>query len=341
MYFQRIFSIVLFTSSILCATSEVENVQVQPTVCLMNAVHGAVLMPVVGLGTGGYGKPDGSGGEYWGPEQGHNATIAWLRAGGRRIDSSGNYASCDGVGTGWVASGTPRSDIFLTSKVEPFGYNQTLEQFDRILTSLQTNYVDLLLIHWPGLFGASALPCKQGQSTWTECRIQTWRALETIFNQGQVRAIGVSNYEVNHLLEIFNLNSTIPSVNQFEYHPYWHEEELRDFCIKNNITHNSYAPIAAPDHSTTLGPTWNPIPDLRKHPSVTAIAQKYGKTPAQVVLRWHWQQGIVINPRTRDPVHMMENLSIFDFGLDNEDMMILSYLNHPMSKVCPDPRLLL
>jgi 2,5-diketo-D-gluconate reductase A len=89
-----------------------------------------------------------------------------------------------------------------------------------------------------------------------------------------------------------------------------------------------------------LGPRWNPIPDLRQHPNVTAIAQKLGKTSAQVVLRWHWQQGLVFNPRTRDPMHMMENMAVFDFELDNEEMMILSNINHPMSKICPDPRLI-
>jgi diketogulonate reductase-like aldo/keto reductase len=188
MDFQHIFSVVLFIISILCATSEMKSVQEQPTVRLMNAVHGEVLMPVVGLGTFGYGRPDGSRGEYWGPEQGHNATVAWLKAGGRRLDSAVGYASSDGVGTGWVASGVPRSEIFITSKVEPQGYNQTFEQFTVILTSLKTNYIDLLLIHWPGRQSRSSdLPCFQGQSTWTECRIQTWRALETIFNQGQVR----------------------------------------------------------------------------------------------------------------------------------------------------------
>ncbi len=91
----------------------------------------------------------------------------------------------------------------------------------------------------------------------------------------------------------------------------------------------------------TLGPSWNPIPDMRKHPNVTSIAMKHGKTPAQVVFRWHWQQGIVINPRTRNATHMMENLSIFDFELDTEDMMTLAYLDHPISKICPDPSLFL
>jgi len=186
---QHIFFVVLFVISILHDTVEMRSVKEQPSVRLMNAVHGEVLMPVVGLGTFGYGRPDGSRGEYWGPVQGYNSTLAWLKAGGRRLDSSAGYDSRDGVGAGWVASGVPRSEIFLTSKVNPYGYNETLEIFAGILKSLQTNYIDLLLIHWPGqLPGSSGPPCLQGQSTWLECRIQTWKALETIFNTGQVRS---------------------------------------------------------------------------------------------------------------------------------------------------------
>lgn len=164
----------------------------QPTVRLRNAAADDVLIPVVGLGTGGYGQANGSGGQYWGPEQGHNATVAWLKMGGRRIDSSDDYASRDGIGTGWVASGVPRSEIFITSKVDPSGFEQALEEFAGILKSLKTEYVDLLLIHWPGAQPGKSdkpiPPCKQGQSTWTDCRVQTWRALEKIFSQKQVTA---------------------------------------------------------------------------------------------------------------------------------------------------------
>jgi diketogulonate reductase-like aldo/keto reductase len=188
MSFQHIVSVVLLTISILHGTEAMKPVKDQPTVRLMNAARGEVLMPVVGLGTGGFGLPDGSGGEYWGPEQGHNATVAWLKLGGRRIDTSGDYDSLAGVGTGWVASGVPRSEIFITSKVETVGYDQALQAFAALLSSLKTDYVDLLLIHWPyNLPWRPIPPCKQGQSTWTECRIQTWRALETIFNQERVR----------------------------------------------------------------------------------------------------------------------------------------------------------
>ena len=182
----------------------------QPTVQLKNAVHSEVLMPVVGLGTGGYGRPDGSGGEYWGPEQGHNAVVTWLKIGGRRIDTSDDYGSRDGIGTGWKAGGVPRSEIFITSKVDPSGYDKGLEEFDGILKSLQTDYVDLLLIHWPGSPPQSSKPippCKEGQSTWTECRIQTWRALETIFKEKRVRYF--SRFYWSQIVNIHNSRCTL------------------------------------------------------------------------------------------------------------------------------------
>ena len=184
MCFQYLFLVAIFTTCIVYGTAQTTSIKEQPTVRLMNAVHGEVLMPVVGLGTGGYGTPEGKGGEYWGPEQGHNATVAWLKAGGRRIDTADNYDSRDGIGTGWKASGVPRSEIFITSKVDPAGYNETLDAFAGILQSLQTDYVDLLLIHWPGI------PQRMiGNSIGAEIRIQTWQALEKIFQQNQVRFI--------------------------------------------------------------------------------------------------------------------------------------------------------
>ena len=184
------YSILVLVTTNIFVSFEMTSINEQQSVRLMNAARDNVWMPMVGLGTGGYGKPDGTGGEYWGPEQGHNATIQWLQLGGRRIDSSDNYASRDGIGTGWRASGINRSDIFITSKVDPSGYDQALEEFDGILKSLQTDYVDLLLIHWPGERPeqsiTSSVPCKQGQSTWAECRQQTWKALVKIFEQEQV-----------------------------------------------------------------------------------------------------------------------------------------------------------
>jgi 2,5-diketo-D-gluconate reductase B len=145
--FSQSILLLVFTISTLYLVSEAEFANEQPSVRLMNAAHGEVLMPVVGLGTGGYGNPSGTDGEYWGPEQGHNSTVAWLQLGGRRIDIAYGYGSRDGVGTGWVASGLPRSEIFITSKVDPSGYAEALEEFSITLKSLKTDYIDLLLIH--------------------------------------------------------------------------------------------------------------------------------------------------------------------------------------------------
>jgi len=180
----------VFIISVFAVISLVESANDQLYVRLRNAARENVFMPAIGLGTAGYGQPNSTGPEYWGPEEGHNATVAWLKLGGRRIDSADNYNSRDGIGTGWVASGVPRSEIFLTSKVDPTGYNETLEQFDGILKSLRTDYVDLVLIHWPGArpttFDETNPPCMQGKSTWADCRLQTWLALEKIFERQQV-----------------------------------------------------------------------------------------------------------------------------------------------------------
>jgi diketogulonate reductase-like aldo/keto reductase len=190
MFSQNILLLV-FTISILCLISEAGFINEQPSVQLMNAVRGVVLMPVVGLGTGGYGNPNETDGEYWGPEQCHNSTIAWLKVGGRRIDTAYGYGSRDGVGTGWVASGVPLSEIFITSEVDPSGYTKALNEFAITLKSLKTDYIDPLLIHWPGAqpgsSGEPIPPCNQGKSTWTDCRLQTWQTLQTLFDQQLVR----------------------------------------------------------------------------------------------------------------------------------------------------------
>ncbi|CAF1172526.1 unnamed protein product [Adineta steineri] len=188
----RIILLGLFISTFYLSSDAVRrSYSREPVVQLKNAVHGKVLMPVMGLGTKGAGLLDGTGGEYWGNEQGHNATLAWLKAGGRRIDSSSDYITQDGVGAGWIASGVPRSKIFITSKIMSIGYNEALKTFDDILASLKTDYIDLLLIHWPGdKPGTVTKPvpaCKKDKSTWTDCRVQTWQALEHLFKQKKVR----------------------------------------------------------------------------------------------------------------------------------------------------------
>jgi len=314
-----------------------------PSVLLRNAADPGVRMPVVGLGTGSYGKPDGTNGEYWTDAIAEAATLAWLQLGGRRIDGSWGYFGQAGIGAGWKKSNVSREEIFITSKVEPKGYNITMVQFAEVLESLQTDYVDLLLIHFPGAWSTDSsnlYPCTNGNGgiTYKPCRQETWKALEEIFRDKKARAIGVSNFEVIHLEDIIELNSSLPAVNQVEYHLYFHEDTLVDFCEKHNILFNTYAPLGAPDfmsyHKDNFG-----VP-LMTVPRVVEIAKKYMKTPAQVLLRWAVQQDLVINPRTMNPAHMKDNLDLFSFSLTNPEMAELSFMQKPAYKVCDDPRII-
>jgi len=310
------------------------------SVPLYNAAVPGTLMPAVGLGTGAYGRPGNIGGEYWDDDVAREAVISWLSVGGVRIDNANNYNTSNGVGEGIQISQRPRESVFITSKVGPglpLGYDETLQQTDDILKSLKTSYVDLLLIHWPGEFYNVKWPCYQNE-TFKKCRLDSWRALEVVFKAGKARAIGVSNYERNHLEEIFELGSLIPAVNQNEYNPYFHEDDLVEFCKAHKILFNSYTSVGVPDFmSSPANPLHWPT-QIIDQPIVQKIAQKYKKSPAQVVLVWSWQQGIVVNARSWDPAHHLENLNIFDFQLTAEEISTIGSLPKPPNpKVCPDP----
>ena len=319
-----------------------------PTVTLMNSAAPGTKIPVIGIGTGGYEfEPRTGPGEIWTEDVAEKAVGEWLNMGGRRIDASLNYRNEPGVGRAIKASSVPREEIFVVSKVGsegPFanmpggalGYNDTLVQVQPILDSLQTDYVDLLLIHWPGPPGNSTDPACQGKpTTWRACRQSTWRAMEEIFKSGKAKAIGVSNFEKNHLEDIIAMNSTLPALNQVEFHPYWHEDDLLAFCKSYNITYNGYSPLGCPDWAP---PSHNWTHTLLEEPTVTSIAKTHNRSPAQVVLRWEWQQGVVTNPRTVNPNHMKENLNYFDFVLSDDEMKQISSITPPSNpKVCPDP----
>lgn len=262
-----------------------------------------------------------------------------MQAGGRRIDTADTYGDEGGIGKGVMDAGIPRDQLFITSKTGPgmaLGYNETLSQVDWLLGRLQTSYVDLLLVHWPypGSINNSTDPaCASATLNPKLCRQSTWRALEAAFHAGKARAIGVSNYEQHHLEDILELNSLIPAVNQVEYHPYWHEDDLVAFCQQHNIQFNGYAPLAAVDLEKLL-------PGVLDEPAVTAIAKRLDVSAAQVVLRWEIQQGLVINPRSMDPAHMAENLDIFQFTLTDADMAAITAIPAPVNttgKICPDP----
>eukprot|EP01147_Barroeca_monosierra_P004428 gene4428-8541_t len=183
-----------------------------PIVKLHNAARPGTMMPVVGLGTGSYGS------YYKNDSDVEEAVYNWLITGGRRIDASLSYNDQVPVGKAIRRSSIPRNQIFVTSKIGPglpLGYQDTLSQFDEILRTLDTTYIDLLLIHWPGPSENSTDPACTGPSSSPRlCRQSTWRAMEDIFLRGDARAIGVSNFEENHLHDILSLQSLVPSVNQ-------------------------------------------------------------------------------------------------------------------------------
>mmetsp|Transcript_3688 Transcript_3688/g.4091 ORF Transcript_3688/g.4091 Transcript_3688/m.4091 type:complete len:335 (-) Transcript_3688:20-1024(-) len=324
--------------SVVIALTLLALVVCYPTVPLHNGATPGMRMPVVGLGTGPYGT-----GEHWDNTVSEKATAEWLELGGRRIDTSTSYGTQIGIGNAIAASKIPRSEIFVTSKIAqpyPLDYNSSFTQFKQIQEQLQTDYVDLLLIHWPGWVKGTTPrdgfpPCYEND-TWKKCRVEAWKALQDIFHKGGAKAIGVSNFEINHLSDIMEIpGNIIPAVNQVECHPYWHEPELIAFCKSHKIQFNTYSPFAAPDHMK-FNPAVMPVL-LPNNTVVKSIASSHKKSPAQVCFRWAVQQNLVINPRTLSGDHMKENMDIFDFKLTDEEMKSLSALNHPMRKVCPDP----
>ena len=309
-----------------------------PSVTLMNAAKPGMKMMVPGIGTWGYVHEPGTGvpGEVWNDTVAEKAISEWLMLGGRRIDGAIDYRDQVGVGKAVKSSGIPRKEIFITSKLEFRGFNETFTQMEQLLSDLQVDYVDLLLIHWPGPPRSSSDPACQGNPpTWRGCRQSIWKALEMLFNSSKALAIGVSNFEQNHLEDIIMMKSMIPSVNQVEYHPYWHEDDLVEYCKSKNIVFNSYSPLGAPDWAPTKH-GWNGT--ILELPVIKSIAMTHQRTAAQVVQRWQWQQGIVVNPRTMNQDHMKENLNFFDFELSDAEMKQISSIKPPSDpKVCPDP----
>jgi 2,5-diketo-D-gluconate reductase A len=199
-------------------------------------------------------------------------------------------------------SGIPREEIFVTTKLwnTDQGYDTTLAAYDASLKRLGLEYVDLYLIHWP-MPGLHKF-------------VDTWRAFERLYADTRVRAIGVSNFKPAHLLELMDVSSVIPAVNQIELHPRLQQLETREFCAEHDIQIESYSPIMRGG-------------ELLDDTVLTALAHKHGKTPAQIVLRWHIQNGFVVIPKSVTPSRIEENISIFDFKLDEADMKQIEDMN--------------
>ncbi len=237
------------------------------------------------------------------PEQEvYEAVREALRVGYRSIDTAMIYENEAGVGRALKDSGIPREDIFLTTKVwnKDQGYEQTLAAFETSLQKLGVDYVDLYLIHWP-------MPDE-------DLYMDTWRALEQLYRDGKTKAIGVSNFHIPHLTRILEEGTIVPAVNQIELHPFLSQEAIRAFCQKNGIIVEAWSPLMKGRDALT-------------DPVITDIAARHGKTPAQVVLRWHLQHDIIAIPKSVTPSRIQENLDIFDFVLSPDDMRQIDQLN--------------
>ncbi|MGW0553965.1 aldo/keto reductase [Streptomyces sp. NPDC002926] len=234
-----------------------------------------------------------------------------LDAGYRSIDTAAIYENEEGTGRAVAASGIAREDLFITTKLwnSEQGHDSTLRAFDASLDKLGLDYVDLYLIHWP-------VPSKGAYA-------ETYKALEKIYTDGRAKAIGVSNFLPEHLERLIGETSIVPAVNQIELHPQLQQAETRAFHAERGIKTEAWSPLGQGK-------------GLLEVPTVVAIAQKHGRTPAQVVLRWHLQIGNVAIPKSVTPSRIRENVDIFGFELDADDMAALAALDEG-KRLGPDP----
>jgi 2,5-diketo-D-gluconate reductase A len=238
-------------------------------------------------------------------------TRAALDAGYRLIDTATLYGNEEGVGRAIADSGLARDEIFVTTKLwnSDHGYDRTLRAFDHSLKLLGLDVIDLYLIHWP-------MPARDRY-------VDTWRALERIYADGRARAIGVSNFTVAHLERVLAEGDVVPAVNQIELHPGLTQDELRAVHAQHGITTEAWSPLGRGQ-------------GLLDRPEVLRIAEAHARTPAQVVLRWHLQQGIVVIPKSVHVERIRENADIFGFDLTADEMASVSALDGP-GRIGPDP----
>ena len=262
------------------------------------ALSNGVNIPLVGLGV--FKLEEG--------EEVSNSVLWALQAGYRSVDTAKVYGNERGVGKAIKQSGIPRDQLFLTTKVwnSDQGYDETLRAFDKSLELLGEDYVDLYLVHWP----------VKGKY------VETWKALEALYNEGRVRSVGVSNFLQHHLEDVLENSSLVPMVNQIEFHPRLQQPNLQAFCKKHNIQLEAWSPIMK-----------GRVVDI---PELNEIGARYNKNAVQVTLRWLLQKGIVSIPKSARKERIESNIEIFDFILSSSEMEKIDGLDSG-ERIGPDP----
>lgn len=264
-------------------------------------LNNGVDIPVLGLGV--FRSKDG--------EETIDAVKWALEAGYRHIDTAKVYGNEVSVGQGIKESGIDRKDIFITTKLwnDDIRSHRTLEAFNESLEKLDTDYVDLYLIHWP-----------------VDFRAEAYAEMEKLYEAGKIRAIGVSNFHKHHLQELEKTYHIVPAINQIESNPYFSNQELIDYCLEKGIAVE----------------VWSPLGGLKGHDgiledeTIKKIAKAHDKTPAQVVIRWHLQRGVIVLPKSVHQSRINENLDVFNFKLTDEEMALMNGLNRNQ-RVGSDP----
>ncbi|MBN3453597.1 aldo/keto reductase [Mycobacterium sp. DSM 3803] len=245
------------------------------------------------------------------PEDTERAVVAALQTGYRHIDTAAAYQNETETGRALAASGVPRDEVFLVTKLwnSDQGYDATLAAFDASIARLGVDYLDLYLIHWP-------VPAKNAY-------VDTFKAFAHLRDQGRIRSIGVSNFEPEHLKILIDTTGIVPAVNQIELHPLLPQQELREVHAQLGIATEAWSPLGQGS--------------LLADPVVTGIAESLGKTPAQVLIRWHIQLGNIVIPKSVNPERIASNFDVFDFELSEQDLASIASLANG-TRLGPDPR---